>query len=588
MAEVLTLIGLEIRAEKARAELARLDARLKKTEGRFDQTKNSAKQLTATSGALAAKVGVLAAGFVGLHSALRLGRELVGTITRFEQLEARLATLTGSLQAGGRAFEELVEFSRETPFSIDQTVKAFSRLRAVGIVPTTALLRQLGNFASAQASDIESVAAAAVQASFAETERLKNLGVSAQVSATEIRLAYDGIERSIVRTGSARRDTEQILGFLTDLASSRWGDAMSQQANFVGTAASNLRGEWSLLLRDIGEVGAADTAATSMRALTAVLASFRVAVAAAQRAAEPFFRGAFRLGSEPLDLSPGEFVGPLQTPEAPAAPTAQAAEAAISAAERQAQALRAVIVELSLGSEAAVRYRLATEGATDAEIEQVLALGRVRDALQAAEAAEVESARALVERKNNIEDALEAQRRYLIGLQHGARGLAALDFDELAPDAAQVERWLALTSAIRQTEAASMAMALAQDEARESMRQAESRAHDLQSAVERLLNTFASGRNIFAEVARLLTGIAVQSLSTRISDSLAASLPVGLLGRGAPAPAPAPVVNFSQTLAVSTIDARGVGEFLRQNAGGIGAVAVEAIKQSGDLRLGVR
>ena len=116
-------------------------------------------------------------------------------------------------------------------------------------------MRKLGNFAAAMGSDIESAAAAVVQGAFAETERLKSLAVATQVSATEIKLTYDDISRSIQRTGDARQDAGAILDFVTGLGASRFGTAMADQMETIAGATSNLRDSLQLLAVEIGEGG---------------------------------------------------------------------------------------------------------------------------------------------------------------------------------------------------------------------------------------------------------------------------------------------------------------------------------------------
>lgn len=89
-------------------------------------------QLKASLTSAGAQVTALA-GALGVGS---LVRNIVSTNTEFARLQASLNTVTGSAEAGKRAFEEMTDFAAQTPFDLQQAVEGFTRLSAMGLEPT--------------------------------------------------------------------------------------------------------------------------------------------------------------------------------------------------------------------------------------------------------------------------------------------------------------------------------------------------------------------------------------------------------------------------------------------------------------------
>lgn len=627
--ENLEILGIRFETSEAQRNALKLHSQLSKLHGQTERNARSMDRLQsiqrrAVGGALA-----LTGGYLGLHTALRAVGAAARTITEFEQLDARLRTLAGGAREGAKAMAELTAFASETPFSLQQSVAAYARFRSVGLAPTIEQMRQLGNFAAAQGSNIEDAAAAVVQGAFAETERLKSLAIATQVSASEIRLGYDDITRSIQRTGDARRDAAQILEFVNDLGSARFGSAMAEQMETIAGSASNLKDAMSLLAVEIGRGGFADAwaksnagAAELTRQLTDQLRIAREVAEAERRTLalrSPNFqaqrdavarsneiersllrnlRASAEAEAKALDKIMGrETVAPPQPDSAEIVPVD----------DGQLVALRAAILEMTHGREVADQYRVSVAGAKAELLQQELALKRSAESLREhAEAGRV-AARAEQTRQARIVAALRTQERYVVSLEEGRAAAARFDFLEHSPDAEAIARWDEYAKRIEAATAAGTDFAGSQNVLQAAMRRSAERARVLEANIAALLRVATSGRDIIEQLAGLLQGVLIEQVAGRIAGAIAPGAPASAAFNPAtlsPPPADifsgarpglaagreqAPtVVNLKQTLSVTAIDAQGVADFLEANAGAIGQTAVSAISQNSGLLEAIR
>ena len=91
-----------------------------------------------------------------------LGAQAINTAAEFETLETGLSVLTGSAEAGAKAFERLKEFSAATPFQLNDLVSANNTMMGFGLSADEAFnsLNQLGDIAAVMGSDLNSLSVA--------------------------------------------------------------------------------------------------------------------------------------------------------------------------------------------------------------------------------------------------------------------------------------------------------------------------------------------------------------------------------------------------------------------------------------------
>lgn len=100
-------------------------------------------QISGLSETLGGLRGMVAA--VGLGA---LGKEAVGVMSSFEQLEIRLIGVMGGADGAQRAMAWIKDFSTETPFQIDQVTDVFTRLKNFGFDPMDGTLKAITDTAA--------------------------------------------------------------------------------------------------------------------------------------------------------------------------------------------------------------------------------------------------------------------------------------------------------------------------------------------------------------------------------------------------------------------------------------------------------
>lgn len=221
------------------ADTRQLKKGLDKVNKELGKTEKKSKK---AGGALKKLRGVLAA--IGGVAILN---QIVQTNRTFEDLEATLRAVTGSAVAAGKSFELIRAFTSQTTFQIDEVASAFITLKQAGIVPTSEVLQDFGNFAAGMGKSITQLAQAAFNATTGEMEMLKQFGVVARVQGDKLRVTFDGTTQTIDRSGDA------IVDFLRSIGREKFPTAIEERFNTLSGAISNLKDQVSEFNVSIGD-----------------------------------------------------------------------------------------------------------------------------------------------------------------------------------------------------------------------------------------------------------------------------------------------------------------------------------------------
>lgn len=101
------------------------------------------------------------------------------TAAEFERLQTVLNGLEGSASKGRASFEWIKDFAKETPFTLQETMDAFVRLKSQGL--DTNNLKTYGDTAAAMGKTVVQTVEAIMDAVQGENERLKEFGVKGKV-----------------------------------------------------------------------------------------------------------------------------------------------------------------------------------------------------------------------------------------------------------------------------------------------------------------------------------------------------------------------------------------------------------------------
>jgi hypothetical protein len=213
-----------------------------------EETEKTNKSLLNTKNVLSGVAGVLAS--MGVY---QLVDGFKNTIVETERLRGSLLTVTGSADLASDAFSRLTEFAAETPFTLDQSVNAFIRLKSLGLDPSERALASYGNTASAMGKDMMQMIEAVADASTFEFERLKEFGIRAQQQGDQVSLTFQGV------TTVVEKESAAIEEYLMRIGENQFASAMEDQMDRLPGLLSNLEDAVDGLYRKIGDDGATTT-----------------------------------------------------------------------------------------------------------------------------------------------------------------------------------------------------------------------------------------------------------------------------------------------------------------------------------------
>ena len=138
------------------ADTRQLKSELNKVKGQLDKTfpQGSRSPIAGFATQLKGLIGPLAGVASGM-AAISATRGIAQTGSEFEDLRDSLNTVFGSVEAGDKQFERILEFAQTTPFQIETITKAFIALGAAGIEPTREMLQTFADTASTSVQQLE-------------------------------------------------------------------------------------------------------------------------------------------------------------------------------------------------------------------------------------------------------------------------------------------------------------------------------------------------------------------------------------------------------------------------------------------------
>lgn len=190
----------------------------------------------------------------GFDAIVFAAKDFISTASKFENYAATLETIEGSSQKAEQSLKWISEFSKQTPYELDQVTEAFVQMRAYGLDPTNGSLKSLGDAASAMDKPIIQAVEAMADAVTGENERLKEFGIKASMEGDKI--AYNWTDSS----GKAKHiiiqnNSEIIQSTLESIFNSKYQDAMKNQMGTYGGMISNIKDQWTQFKKDFMDAG---------------------------------------------------------------------------------------------------------------------------------------------------------------------------------------------------------------------------------------------------------------------------------------------------------------------------------------------
>lgn len=181
-------------------------------------------------------VAFLAAGAAGIAAAAQV-----------EKLQANLLTMLKEPAKMQSAWQGLVSFANKTPFSLDQSVAGFTKLRALGLATSEAIMMSYGNTAAAMGKDMSQMIEAVADAMTGEFERLKEFGIKASQEGNKVKFTFQGVTTTVDKNSKAIQD------YLVKIGEVNFGGAMARQMDTLNGAFANLEDKFFLLMATLGD-----------------------------------------------------------------------------------------------------------------------------------------------------------------------------------------------------------------------------------------------------------------------------------------------------------------------------------------------
>ncbi len=194
----------------------------------------------ATAGAA---LGVTAA----IGGLVALGAAAINASAKFEAYRASLTTILGDSDKAAQAFDRLTQFAAATPFSLDQSVEGFIKLKALGLTPSEAALTSYGNTASAMGKDLNQMIEAVADAATGEFERLKEFGIKSKIQGDQVSFTFQGV------TTKVANNSKEIQGYLQGIGNVNFAGAMAKQMATFNGATANLSDTVQQTMAKIGD-----------------------------------------------------------------------------------------------------------------------------------------------------------------------------------------------------------------------------------------------------------------------------------------------------------------------------------------------
>lgn len=223
--------GLENGARRARNELGSLD--------------NSMRSTLATAAKLSAGMAA-----VGAATSAIL-KPIIETAAAFEQLEIALTTIQGSSKKAQKSMLWIREFTKDTPFQLEEVADGFKRLEAYGFKASDKL-KFLGDTAAAMGTSLGQAVEMFADATTGEFERLKAFGVRARVEGDKVTLSWMENGKQIEET---MNKTQKGIAEGLEKAFARFDGATIAQTQTWAGMVSNMKDQWTEFLLLIADSG---------------------------------------------------------------------------------------------------------------------------------------------------------------------------------------------------------------------------------------------------------------------------------------------------------------------------------------------
>jgi tape measure domain-containing protein len=222
------------------------------TQTSFNQVQKSLGRLDKGFGAIQKTILSVAAAL----GSISVGRNIIQTVARFEDLRTTLTSVTGSAREGAKAFEFVSKFSTKTQFGVEELTETYIKLKSNGIEPSTELLTTFTDAAAVTTDQIGSLTALtdfytrslqSQKVELTDLNRLSDRGLPVY----DILKEKLGVARGELSKFSGEAgNTQKIIDALGEGINERFGGATAARIQNLSTRMSN----FSIALKNSADV----------------------------------------------------------------------------------------------------------------------------------------------------------------------------------------------------------------------------------------------------------------------------------------------------------------------------------------------
>ena len=215
-------------------------------------------------------------GVLALVGRLNQLQERVKVSRKFEQLNATLLTVEGSRSKREESMSWIKDFTKTTPFQLEEVSKAFIKMRAFGIEPTEGALMSLRDTSSAMGKSIDQGVEALRDALTGEFERLKEFGIKTKNLGDNIRFNFrtsSGEAKEVI----IKNNSEVIESTLLSIWNEKYRGRADLQSKTLNGLVSNIQDNITNLQDSfIQQSGIFDLVKSSLRDLGSSIEGFNL------------------------------------------------------------------------------------------------------------------------------------------------------------------------------------------------------------------------------------------------------------------------------------------------------------------------
>ena len=279
----LTQAGLS--SSKLAKQQERLSAEIEDTSHAFEKANLKAKQAARTlkgdalkkvakdANQASSRVSGLAKSFAGLIAAsaglyaIKRGIEsILSTGDKFERLGVQLESIMGSAAEGKRALAWIKDFTRNTPFQLDEVSEAFVRLKAFGLDPMDGTMQAIVDQASKLGGGMErlngitlAVGQAWAKQKLQGEEILQMVERGVPVWELLEKATGKNVQELQKLSAAGKLGRETIALLVAEVGKSAEG-AAAKNMSLLSGYVSNLKDSWQNFLGEVADSGALDYA----------------------------------------------------------------------------------------------------------------------------------------------------------------------------------------------------------------------------------------------------------------------------------------------------------------------------------------